>query len=76
MKGVVNMNLTQEGFLLKTKCENYICIRSLITVLVTNPFKATFFDELDQAIGFQENYFEQWGEELEIIPVFRTLQNN
>jgi len=69
------MNLTQEGFILKTKCGYYVAVRSMITVLVTDAFKSTFFDNSDKVVGFQQNYFEQWGEELEIIPVYRTLQS-
>lgn len=69
------MKLSQDGFILKTKCGFYISIRNFTNILVPDPFKATFIEEMVQAQEFKDNYFEQWNEELEILPVYRTLDS-
>ena len=72
-KGVIEMNIKQEGYVLMTTCGRFISFSNGAYVFVDDPFKASFYPNSYLANIDVVKAFELWGEKLLLIPTERTI---
>jgi hypothetical protein len=67
------MNVTQEGYILMTSCQRFLCEKNGFYSFVTDPFAAKFLTTVDEVNSVIMKSLEMWGELLITIPTERTI---